>query len=188
MRASARSSRPKSGTIGRRTRGSSPKRSARRVFAHARSRACRTPSAKADIISCATLSPAPLIAGAWLRAGQHLDLVGAFNMAMREADDLALQRARVFVDTPAALNEGGDVAQAIANGALAPQRRRRRSRRAGEGRARPRRPRGDHAVQVGRRRDRGPRGGDAGVEEGGSALRRVSRSQCRCGRLCHPRS
>jgi ornithine cyclodeaminase len=40
-------------------------------------------------------------------------------MSMREADDLALQRARVFIDTPSALDEGGDVAQAIAAGALA---------------------------------------------------------------------
>ena len=76
--------------------------------------------AKADIVSCATLTPAPLIEGAWLREGQHLDLVGAFTMSMREADDLALQRARVFIDTPAALSEGGDVAQAIMNDALRP--------------------------------------------------------------------
>jgi ornithine cyclodeaminase/alanine dehydrogenase-like protein (mu-crystallin family) len=73
----------------------------------------------ADVISAATLSTTPLICGAWLRPGQHVDLVGAFNMTMREADDLALQRARVFVDTPAALSEGGDVAQAIRDGALA---------------------------------------------------------------------
>jgi ornithine cyclodeaminase len=73
----------------------------------------------ADVISAATLSTAPLIRGAWLKAGQHVDLVGAFNMSMREADDLALQRARVFVDTPSALDEGGDVAQAIRSGALA---------------------------------------------------------------------
>jgi ornithine cyclodeaminase len=73
---------------------------------------------EADIISCATLSPAPLIAGAWLKAGQHLDLVGAFNMRMREADDAALRRARVFVDTGAALEEGGDVALALKSGAL----------------------------------------------------------------------
>jgi ornithine cyclodeaminase/alanine dehydrogenase-like protein (mu-crystallin family) len=73
----------------------------------------------AHVISAATLSTSPLIRGAWLKAGQHVDLVGAFNMTMREADDLALQRARVFVDTPAALSEGGDVAQAIASGALA---------------------------------------------------------------------
>ena len=75
--------------------------------------------AEADIISAATLSSAPLIRGAWLKPGQHVDLVGAFNMTMREADDLALQRARVFVDTPDALEEGGDVAQAIRDGALA---------------------------------------------------------------------
>ena len=73
----------------------------------------------ADIVSCATLSTAPLIRGAWLRPGQHLDLVGAFTMGMREADDEALRRARVVVDTPAALTEGGDVAVAIRDGALA---------------------------------------------------------------------
>jgi ornithine cyclodeaminase/alanine dehydrogenase-like protein (mu-crystallin family) len=72
----------------------------------------------ADVISAATLSNVPLIKGAWLKLGQHVDLVGAYNMHTREADDLALQRARVFVDTPAALEEGGDVAQAIATGAL----------------------------------------------------------------------
>jgi ornithine cyclodeaminase len=73
---------------------------------------------EADVISCATLSTAPLIAGAWLRPGQHLDLVGAFNLRMREADDLALKRARLFVDTPAALDEGGDVALALRTGAI----------------------------------------------------------------------
>jgi len=74
---------------------------------------------EADIISCATLSQTPLVAGAWLKAGQHLDLVGAFNMHMREADDAALKRARVFVDTAAAFEEGGDVALALKSGALA---------------------------------------------------------------------
>jgi ornithine cyclodeaminase/alanine dehydrogenase-like protein (mu-crystallin family) len=72
----------------------------------------------ADVISCATLSKAPLIEGAWLRPGQHVDLVGAFNLAMREADDEALRRARVFVDTEAALSEGGDVAVALRRGAI----------------------------------------------------------------------
>ena len=74
----------------------------------------------ADIVSCATLSTAPLIRGDWLRPGQHLDLVGAFTMAMREADDEALRRARVVVDTPASLTEGGDVAVAIRDGVLSP--------------------------------------------------------------------
>jgi len=73
----------------------------------------------ADVVSAATLSTTALIRGAWLAPGQHIDLVGAFNMSMREADDLALQRSRLFVDTPAALAEGGDVAQALRSGALA---------------------------------------------------------------------
>jgi len=72
----------------------------------------------ADIVSCATLSTAPLVSGAWLQPGQHIDLVGAFNMAMREADDAALRRARIFIDTSAALSEGGDVAIALKSGAI----------------------------------------------------------------------
>jgi ornithine cyclodeaminase/alanine dehydrogenase-like protein (mu-crystallin family) len=74
---------------------------------------------RADIVSACTLSRAPLILGAWLKPGMHVDLIGAFNMTMREADDLALTRSRIFIDTPAALTEGGDVAQALASGALA---------------------------------------------------------------------
>ncbi len=71
---------------------------------------------QADLISCATLATAPLVMGNWLKPGSHLDLVGAFNLSMREADDAALQCARVVVDTPAALTEGGDVAVAIRAG------------------------------------------------------------------------
>lgn len=67
-------------------------------------------AAWADIISCATLSTAPLIEGDWLRPGTHLDLVGAFTPAMREADEAAMRRARVFVDTWAALHEAGELA------------------------------------------------------------------------------
>jgi ornithine cyclodeaminase len=74
---------------------------------------------EADIVSCATLSSEPLVRGAWLKPGQHLDLVGAFTPAMRESDDEAVRRARVFVDTRAgALKEAGDIVQAIAAGAL----------------------------------------------------------------------
>ncbi len=74
----------------------------------------------ADIICCATLSPEPLIQGAWLRPGQHLDLVGAFRPDMRETDDTAIRRARVFVDTRAgACAEAGDIVQPLESGALA---------------------------------------------------------------------
>jgi ornithine cyclodeaminase len=74
---------------------------------------------EADIVSCATLSQAPVVAGAWLKPGSHLDLVGAFNLAMREADDEAVRRASIFVDTPAATSEGGDVALALQGGVIA---------------------------------------------------------------------
>ena len=74
----------------------------------------------ADVVSCATLSKEPLVRGEWLKPGTHLDLVGAFNLGMREADDDVLRRARVFVDTPAALSEGGDVALGLRSGAIAP--------------------------------------------------------------------
>jgi ornithine cyclodeaminase len=74
---------------------------------------------EADVISCATLSKEPLVEGAWLREGQHIDLVGAYTPEMRESDDRAMWRARVHVDTRAgALKEAGDVVQAIRNGTI----------------------------------------------------------------------
>lgn len=74
---------------------------------------------QADIVSCATLATAPLVHGAWLRPGTHVDLVGAFRRDMREADAALIARATVFVDTMAGgMAEGGDVVQAIAEGAI----------------------------------------------------------------------
>lgn len=74
---------------------------------------------QADIVSCATLSCEPLIRGEWLKPGAHLDLVGAFKPSMRESDDEAVRRARVFVDTRAgALAEGGDIVQPLSSGAI----------------------------------------------------------------------
>jgi alanine dehydrogenase len=73
----------------------------------------------ADIISCATLSQEPLIAGRWLRSGQHLDLIGAFRPNMREADDAAMTRADLYVDTRAgALAEAGEFVQSLAAGSI----------------------------------------------------------------------
>jgi ornithine cyclodeaminase/alanine dehydrogenase-like protein (mu-crystallin family) len=75
--------------------------------------------AAADIVSCATLSQQALVRGEWLRAGQHLDLVGAFTPQMREADDAALARARVYVDTFAgACVEAGEIVQGMAAGVI----------------------------------------------------------------------
>ena len=76
---------------------------------------------EADIVSCATLSKEPLVEGKWLRPGQHVDLVGAYTPQMRESDDAAVQRARVYVDTRAgALKEGGDLVQPLQDGAIVP--------------------------------------------------------------------
>lgn len=75
--------------------------------------------AEADIVSAATLSSEPVIRGAWLKPGSHVDLVGAFTPAMRESDDEAVRRARVFVDTRGgALKEAGDIVRPIADGVI----------------------------------------------------------------------
>ena len=73
----------------------------------------------AHIISCATMSTVPLIKGEWLSPGTHLDLVGGFTPEMREADDAAVAKARVFVDTrQGAMTEAGDIIQPIRDGTL----------------------------------------------------------------------
>jgi ornithine cyclodeaminase len=74
---------------------------------------------EADLISTATLSTEPLVRGAWLKAGAHLDCAGAFKPSMRETDDEAVKRASLFCDTRGgALKEGGDYAQPLASGLI----------------------------------------------------------------------
>jgi alanine dehydrogenase len=74
---------------------------------------------EADIVTCCTMSREPLVRGAWLKPGAHVDLVGAFTPAMRESDDEVMRRGSVFVDTfDGALTEAGDVLLALASGAL----------------------------------------------------------------------
>jgi ornithine cyclodeaminase len=77
-----------------------------------------TAVADADIVSTATLAREPVLRGDWLRPGTHVDLVGNFAPNAREADDTALKRATVFVDTRSALKTGGDLVMAMASGAL----------------------------------------------------------------------
>ena len=73
----------------------------------------------ADIICTATMATAPLIKGAWLQPGQHLDLIGAYRPDMREVDDEAMTRARVFVDARATtLHHIGELMAPIAAGAI----------------------------------------------------------------------
>jgi ornithine cyclodeaminase len=73
----------------------------------------------ADLVSCATMSATPVVLGAWLKPGAHLDLVGGYTPAMRETDDEAIRRARVYVDTRAgAAKEAGDIVQPLRAGVL----------------------------------------------------------------------
>lgn len=73
----------------------------------------------ADIISCATMARQPLIKGAWLKPGTHLDLVGAFTPEMREADDDCFRVGTCFVDSrDTTIGEVGEIMTPIANGVI----------------------------------------------------------------------
>lgn len=74
--------------------------------------------ARADLISCVTGATEPLVAGRHLQPGAHLDLVGGFRPDMREADDEAVRRAALFVDTRAGALRSGDLAGPLASGVL----------------------------------------------------------------------
>jgi ornithine cyclodeaminase len=73
---------------------------------------------RADIVACATMATEPVIHGDWLHPGQHLDLIGAFRPDMREADDAAMARARVFCDSRKTAGETGELMRPAASGAL----------------------------------------------------------------------
>jgi ornithine cyclodeaminase len=74
---------------------------------------------EADLISACTRSNAPLIKGANLKPGAHLDLVGGYTPETRESDDEAARRALIFVDRRESAFHGvGDILQPIANGAI----------------------------------------------------------------------
>ncbi len=76
--------------------------------------------AAADIVSAATMSTEPLICGRWLKPGQHLDLVGGYREDMREADDEAVRRSRIFVDARfTAAAHGGDIRRPLESGLIA---------------------------------------------------------------------
>ncbi len=74
---------------------------------------------EANIITCATMSTEPVLQGDWLQPGQHVDLIGAYRPDMREADDTALQRSRVFVDSfDTTLGHIGEVQIPLDSGAI----------------------------------------------------------------------
>ncbi len=75
--------------------------------------------AEVDLISCATMSQHPLIKGQLLKAGQHLDMVGAYRPDMREADDDCIRRCSIVVDNyKGALKETGDIKIPLDSGLL----------------------------------------------------------------------
>ncbi|KAK4279293.1 hypothetical protein QN277_011092 [Acacia crassicarpa] len=71
-----------------------------------------------DIVSCATNSEVALVKGEKLKVGAHLDLVGSFKHSMKECDDEAIKRGRVFVDNEAAMVEAGELVGAFARGVI----------------------------------------------------------------------
>lgn len=72
----------------------------------------------ADVVSCCTSATRPVVLGAWLKPGAHLDLVGAFKDDMRECDDEAVRRAAIFVDARPGALLAGDLAQPIRAGVI----------------------------------------------------------------------
>ena len=95
-----------------------------RALARAHPRTAHAPDLEAavrgaDVVACATMSAEPVIRGAWLRPGTHLDLIGAYRPDMREADDAAIAAGRLFVDSrETVLGHIGELRDPIERGVL----------------------------------------------------------------------
>ena len=87
---------------------------------------CEVVSAKqapdtADLICTCTSSPVPLFDGRLLKAGAHINAVGAFTPSTRELDSEAVRRARVVIDAESAAGrEAGEILMPISEGAIDP--------------------------------------------------------------------
>ena len=74
---------------------------------------------ESDIVATATLSHEPIVMGDWVRPGTHIDLIGAFKSDMREADDVLLQKSRLFVDSrETTIHDNGELVIPITSGAI----------------------------------------------------------------------
>lgn len=101
-------------------------RSSERAVAFAKSHAntrvqtdLETAIKSADIVTSATMATEPLIKGTWFQAGQHIDLIGAYRPDMREVDDEALTRARIFVDSrDTTIDHIGELKDPISRGVI----------------------------------------------------------------------
>ena len=79
----------------------------------------RTCAAESDVICTCTSGQTPLFDGNLLRAGAHMNLVGAFQPHAREVDSRTVQRARVFVESyEGAPREAGDLLIPIQEGVI----------------------------------------------------------------------
>lgn len=75
----------------------------------------------ADIIASATMARSPVLPGAAVRPGTHVDCIGAFKADMREADDALLRKARIFVDTrETTLHDIGELRIPLEAGTITP--------------------------------------------------------------------
>lgn len=77
--------------------------------------------AACDIVSAVTNAAEPVLQGAWLQPGAHLNLVGSHEANHREADTEAVTRSAIFVDSRrGALSEAGDLLIPMDEGRLSP--------------------------------------------------------------------
>jgi len=75
---------------------------------------------KADLI-CSAIGT-PIIQGAWLRPGTHVDLIGAYTPTMREADDECFRRGSLFVDArETTIHHIGELMIPLASGVISEQ-------------------------------------------------------------------
>ena len=64
----------------------------------------------ADVVVTVTSSQTPVLKGAWLKRGCHVNAIGACRPDWRELDDDAMRSSTLFVDSrEAAMKESGDV-------------------------------------------------------------------------------
>jgi ornithine cyclodeaminase len=74
---------------------------------------------RADIVSCQTSSPDPIVFGEWITAGTHIDLVGSHDPNRRECDDEVARISKIYVDVmETAMREAGDILVPLRSGVI----------------------------------------------------------------------